>query len=411
MTTCRATPAHCRKLDKPRRRAFMAGRLRQLTMTLALATASASCAGAYTSPPPGSPSGNGSQVASPTASGPTVAPSRTSGPGTFTATGAMAQQRDRPGVVVLADGRVLVVGGYRLQTEALSSAELYDPSVGSWDSAGETRLSGSSLAASLPDGRILVAGGGLADIYDPQSGMFVSAGSTVKWRDKETATPLLDGRVLFAGGYDLSGSPNGNYVYLSSAELYDPATGKWLPTGSMKTARENAQAVRLTDGRVLVAGGDQGDAAQEVQILSSAELYDPATGRFTPIGSMGTARTGFTATLLPDGRVLVAGGFTGEDTLSTAELYDPAAGTFTPTGSMSEGRYEHAAALLRDGRVLVVGGTVDPSAEIYDPSSGEFTSTGSLSRVRGQPLAVRLVDGRVLVFGGTDDNSAELYWP
>ena len=153
---------------------------------------------------------------------------------------------------------------------------------------------------------------------------------------------------------------------LSYPVLIDPS---WVPTGSLVTARTRHTATLLPNGKVLVAGGNNGPA------LSSAELYDPATGTWTATGSLGTARDRHTATLLPNGKVLVAGGFNELDGfLSSAELYDPASGTWTATGSLGTARAYHTATLLPNGKVLVAGGNnecglVLSSAELYDPAS------------------------------------------
>ena len=161
-----------------------------------------------------------------------------------------------------------------------------------------------------------------------------------------------------------------------SAELYDPDSGTWTVTGSMIEARSWQSATLLPDGRVLVAGGmgSTGSGGDEVVFLmDSAELYDPDTGTWTATGSMIEARHNYTATRLSDGRVLVTGGG-----LASAELYDPDSGTWTATASMIEGRSGHTATLLSDGTVLVAGGYINtgsggstPSAELYDPGSGE----------------------------------------
>ncbi|MGA3328912.1 MAG: Ig-like domain-containing protein, partial [Terriglobia bacterium] len=171
----------------------------------------------------------------------------------------------------------------------------------------------------------------------------------------------------------------------------------------------------MNNGMVLMAGGT-GSAGY----LSSAELYHPATGAFTPTGSLNTARTYDTATLLNNGMVLIAGGFGNSgNTLASAELYNPATGNFTPTGSLNTARYLHTATLLNNGMVLIAGGYDDSSnslyltvAEIYNPSSGTFTLTGSMNKARYADTATLLNNGMVLIAGGSNGSplaSAELY--
>jgi hypothetical protein len=276
-------------------------------------------------------------------------------------------------------------------------------------------------AASLPGG-VLVAGGAnevgnpvsSAEVYDPPTGTFSPTGSMGTLRQGPAAAPLPGGRVLVAGGF----GPSMNF--LDSAEVYDPATGTFSPTGSMGTERYKAAAAPLPDGRILVAGGRNDDPP--FTNLSSAEVFDPFTNSFTPTGSMGTARYAPAAAPLPDGRVLVAGGIAADDTtvLPTAEVYNPATGTFSPTGSMGVGRGFFAAAPLRGGDVLVAGGNLGPalsSAEVYDPATGTFTSqgVGSMGGPRYGPAAAPLPDGRVLVVGGNNGSSnldtAEIFTP
>jgi hypothetical protein len=252
--------------------------------------------------------------------------------------------------------------------------------------------------------------------YGSASGLpgWSTTGSLKTARRNHTATLLPDGRVLVAGGYNLDeGTP-----LLASAELYDTAAGGvWTPTtGSLNIAREEHTATLLPDGRVLVAGG------RDVDLLDwkSAELFDPATGTFTTTGSLNIGRLDHTATLLPDGRVLVVGGDWGAPTVS-AELYDPATGTFTTTGSLYTSRRDHTATLLPDGRVLVtggyggLGGGTKNSAELYDPATGTFTTTNPMNTAREEHTATLLPDGRVLVVGGLSGSSplasAELYDP
>jgi WD40 repeat protein len=181
----------------------------------------------------------------------------------------------------------------------------------------------------------------------------------------DTVTLLSDGRVLVTGGIDNTGKT------LASAELYDPKTGKFSPAGSMTTTRAFHTATLLSDGRVLIAGGEKKDtgvcASCSTPSLASAELYDPATGKFIPTGLMTTGRFSQTATLLLDGQVLIAGGakdnsFTAS--LASAELYDPKTGTFTATGSMANARQNNTATLLSDGRVLIAGSA---GCEVYQP--------------------------------------------
>ena len=174
---------------------------------------------------------------------------------------------------------------------------------------------------------------------------------------------LPNGKVLVAGGADLR--INGGLGILSTAELYDPATGIWTPTGSLASAREKHTATLLPSGLVLVAGGSNNSGA-----LSSAELYNQGNGTWTTTGSLATARYSHTMTLLPDGSVLVAGGF-GGSTCTSAELYHPASGSWIGTGSLGTGRYDHVAALLTNGNVLVTGG-FNPSSNIYFASSESY---------------------------------------
>ena len=232
---------------------------------------------------------------------------------------------------------------------------------------------------------------------------FTTTGSMNAAHEYHTATLLNNGKVLVAGGYTISMSN------LTSAELYDPDTGIWSPTGSMGVARSLHTATLLNDGsgRVLVAGGGASGA--------SAELYDPATGTWSPTGSMGVTRAFHTATLLNNGKVLVAGG----SGLASAELYDPATNTWSPTGEMSIVREFPTATLLNDGKVLIVGGNGNgsylSSAELYDPAVGTWSPTGSMGIARNLHTAILLNNGKVLVAGGYDSgyplSSAELYDP
>ena len=234
-------------------------------------------------------------------------------------------------------------------------------------------------------------------------------------RSGHTATLLPDGKVLIAGGM------RANQDFYKSAELYDPATGKFQPTGEMNQRRVGHVAVLLTSGRVsgkvLIAGGWAGDGGTD-----SAELYDPATGRFTAIAKMTSRRGRPSATLLPDGNVLIAGGEERNNLpLASAEIFEVNTLSFHSTGSMHLARISHTATLLSDGRVLIAGGygdSIASSAELYDPKSAAFVETGSMGTARCKHTAGLLPDGRVLIAGGSNSrgwngnlSSAEIYDP
>jgi hypothetical protein len=279
-------------------------------------------------------------------------------------------------------------------------------------------------ATLLSDGRVLVAGGtgvrpqdfpypGLAstELYDPATGNCTATGSLNAGRLLHTATLLLNGKVLVAGGWP-DHTHNG---IMSSAELYDPATGIWTATIGMNVGRAGHTATLLSNGKVMVVGASRG-------LPNSSELYDPATGRWSFTGSTNTPRFGYhTATLLPNGLVLVAGGYdsTGNHASPKAELYDPTTGTWTPTGDLATARHDHTATLLTSGKVLVAGGenevAVVGSAELYDPGTGVWTPAGSLSVPRWRHTATVLCDGKVLIAGGLSERnslaSAEIYNP
>jgi hypothetical protein len=164
---------------------------------------------------------------------------------------------------------------------------------------------------------------------------------------------------------------------------------------------------------VLIAGGDQGETGRHPVYLSSAEIYNPASGHFSSTGTMNAARSHNTATLLKNGRVLVVGGVNSagpKAPLATAEVFDPTAGTWTVTGSMSTGRSDFTSTLLDDGRVLVAGGG-DNSAEIYDPATGIFYPASFMTLPREFQTATLLRDTRVLMAGGNTDPMAEFFMP
>ena len=283
-------------------------------------------------------------------------------------------------------------------------------------------------ATLLVDGRVLIAGGNSydgfgykilssAELYDPRTGTFTATGSMLTPRSWHTATLLPDGRVLIAGG---TRSADGGAGALSNAELYDPGTGTFSGTGDMSTPRYGPTATLLNSGKVLIAGGfypGQGYCCFPV----SAELYDPGTGAFTATGAM-ISQWADTATLLPNGKVLVTKGHTDADpSVSWAELYDPSTASFTVTGYATANHTAPTATLLMNGKVLIAGGDLydgdggSSVAELYDPATGVFSRTGDMTIGREQDTATLLPDGSVLFAGGhlTIDlaATAEIYDP
>ena len=268
-------------------------------------------------------------------------------------------------------------------------------SPGTWTRTGSLNFPTEQQTATLlQNGQVLLPAA--AELYNPATGKWAVTGSMGTARTiGYTATVLPNGQVLVAGGIEAGV----NMTVTSGAELYNPATGTWAATGSMTTARTSHTATLLPNGQVLVAGGE--GCLVNCPVLASAELYNPATGAWTPTASMTVARYGHTATLLPNGQVLVAGG-----PGSSAELYNPAAGTWAATGTMPFPHYEAVAGLLPNGQVLVVCGVNDPgvnpcAADLYNPATGTWAQDGVafLSAARNYSVTL-LHNGQVLISGG-----------
>lgn len=220
------------------------------------------------------------------------------------------------------------------------------------------------------------------------SGAWSTTGSLNVPRYEHTATLLFNGEVLVTGGQNATG-------YLSSAELYNPATGKWSFTGSMTAARSGHDAVLLPNGEVLVAGGLNADLGL-CGTLASAELFNPATGAWTPTGSMTTGRYDFIMTVLPNGEVLAAGGTNcGGGGLTSAELYNPTTQTWTATGSMTSGNEASGAVLFQNGQVFVL-----ENHNLYNPATGTWLATTTPPITANAPLA-QVGNGNVWVAGGS----------
>ena len=346
--------------------------------------------------------------------------------GTFASTGSMSQARSGGTATLLGNGKVLVAGGFGPISggyySSLDSAELYDPGSGAFTATGSmTTHRDGDTATLLPSGKVLVAGGewmpfptASAELYDPATGTFTATGSMSVTRVQATATLLPSGKVLIAGGWT-----GLTYTPLATAELYDPGTGTFSPTGSMSHARYGHTATLLADGKVLVTGSAN-YCCSDFGAPKSAELYDPATGTFSPGGDMFVPRSGHSATLLGDGRVLIEAGDNGGSPPFTAELYDPVTKTFSATGSPLVTGGGATATTLSDGSVLFTGGqgivsgsyTRLRATEVYIPSFGLFFPLDDMTVARSGHTAARLGDGRVLIAAGYDSSylaSAELF--
>jgi hypothetical protein len=356
-----------------------------------------------------------------------VAHAQTSG--TFIAFGNMTTPRGGHTATLLLNGKVLITGGRDptfQPARELASAELFDPDTGTFTRVGDMAMPRVFHTATLlPDGRVLIAGGDgyepvsprSAELYDPSTGTFTTTGRMVAPLVFGKSTLLDNGKVLIVDAV--------TDFFHSGPQLYDPAAGTFSAAGTsperpVRYAACGTPTV-LASGRVLLAPG----------CFQPAELYDPVTDSLTFTGeSVTIGYFDTTATLLQDGKVLIAGGDGDFGVAGNGELYDPSTERFNLTGDMTNARAAHTATLLRDGTVLVAGGaiftvfgvteaTLGESAEIYNPATGTFSSTAdmTLPRVYGH-TATLLMDGRVLIAGGytawaamVGTASAEFYVP
>jgi hypothetical protein len=348
-------------------------------------------------------------------------------------TGKMTAKREQPRVTLLADGTVLITGGWTPRGNDFvptETAERFDPKTNQFALVGSMVTKHADHAiARLQDGRVLVVGGDdedaildSAELFDPATARFTGVGKLQTGRSALTATLLPNGQVLVVGGF--SENPMGPQA---TAELFDPTTGTFQQTGRMTVARYRHTAVALPDGRVAILGG----WAPGNRALSRVEIYDPTTGLFSPQGDLVQPRAFMTATLLPDGKIAVVGGYYSDPSgkrigpRDSVEIYDPATGQSKITDTLAAPLAEHVAIPLADGRVLVTGGVhksqlsseedIGRDAWLLDPTSGKLSSADSMSLRRAGPGAVLLPDGRALVLGGytgpDDTDTAEAYVP
>jgi hypothetical protein len=324
----------------------------------------------------------------------------------FAATGSMTTPRSFHTATLLAGGKVLVTGGFSSSGAPLASAELYNPSSGTFSATSNNmpNKAAGHTATVLSNGKVLVVGGGNASsqIYDPVANSWSSAGGIGGQRTYHTATWLSGiGKVLIVGGSDNSGKTT------NTALLYDPVTGSYTSTGNMTVSRDFHTATLLGNGKVLIAGGRTGTGSSYTY-LATAELYDPATGVFSPAGSMLSLRYGHTATILSDGTILFAGG-ANPGAITASDLYDPSTGMFSAAGSMSTGRQYSTATVFGNLGVIEAGGqngTSLASAEQYQ--NGTFQAAGNMTSVRAAHTATVLNDGSILFTGGRGGNGTSI---
>ena len=330
----------------------------------------------------------------------------TSGNGSVSMSGHMLEPRSGHTATLLSDGRVLIAGGMRRNQDFYRSAELYDPTSASFRFTGEmNERRVSPIAALLKSGKVLVAGGWIghgctdsAELYDPVTGKFtLLAGKMTAARGDARATVLANGDVLITGGADHD-SPGG----IASAEIFHSVSMRFEAVAPMHFARVSHTATLLPDGKVLIVGG-RGDRVIEV-----AEIYDAKANRFSDAGRLIAPRYKHTAGLLPDGRVLIAGGSDERDwsgNLDSTEIFDPKTGRFSSASSLNYKRFKlpEDAVQLSSGRMLIAGGSKE--VEVFDPRSGSFLlASGQISDNWHFMTETKLKDGSVLLAGGYANN-------
>jgi DNA-binding CsgD family transcriptional regulator/N-acetylneuraminic acid mutarotase len=316
----------------------------------------------------------------------------------------------------LLDGRVLIAGGSRSMDQFVDHAAIYDPVSNVLTPVAPLPIPRHRQSATLlEDGRVLVVGGYTtfhqwltdAAVYDPTANTWTVIPPHYSHGVSHTATLMKDGRVLVVGGCI------GDSVCTDKVEIFDPYTDSWSQAASLKSTRASQTAQLLKDGRVLIAGGDWLETNRLLD--GSAAIYDPQTDSWTATAPMVTRRVQAESVLLPNGDVLVAGGYAaGVDPpriLHDTEIYDPVADTWTQAADLSEPRFLFVMALLPDGHALVVGGARDINdrwnensfvrqVEMYDPATNRWQVVGEIERPTAYAAAVLLTDGRLWVTGG-----------
>lgn len=345
--------------------------------------------------------------------------------GAWSGTSPLATERYDYSATLMPNGKVMVAGGYNYRVAGQypqSVVEIYDTANGTWEAAPSLPAPRYQHSATLlPGGQVMVAGGAnsivlnTSVVYDPAAALWTTSGNMQAPREWAfCATLMPNGKILVSGGQSMGGG----FLFSPSAEVYDIASGVWSMTGRMTWGRRAHNQVLLPNGRVLVVGG------YEIRSTQTCELYDTATGQWTRTGDLHTARDTQASCLLPNGKVLTAGGVHStyddpDEFLSSCELYNPDTGLWTMTGSMSQIRRDFELVPLPNGKIMAVGGK-DPAGvalagcELYDQATGQWTPASSLSIGRIGYGATVLGNGKILVSGGSSGgplNSCEIYDP
>jgi len=313
--------------------------------------------------------------------------------------------------IALPDGTVLAIGGINNVLGSVFSIERYNPVTDAWSAAG-TVPGGTTAATTSVNGAVLLKNGKVLigvygaspQLYDPATQTFSAAGAYASLQAFSQTVTLLDGRVLATDGQNF--------------DLYDPVAETWTAAAKANSVHVNGSFTLLNSGKVLAAGGGANPAS-----IADSEIFDPASGKWSPVGSLATSRFGHIGVLLPSGKVLAVGGLTGVyahycscgfGDVANAELFDPASNTWGPAGTLITNREDFTATLMPNGQVLVAGGNVQSqfsgssftlptpmaSAEVYNPATNSWAAWGSLLTARTSHAATLTRSGKLLVVGG-----------
>lgn len=327
----------------------------------------------------------------------------------------------QPNALLMANGEVLAIGQQKAATYNFTttrwSATAAPPLVLTDDSRLVNLANGTVLLTGGANYNYLVAASGFpyvglpsveAMTYDPHTGTWTKQAKMHEQHRQHSMNALADGRVLVAGGRTRALSPNGAEFTVANTEIYDPATNGWAGAAPMHQPRYDHQAVLLPDGRVLVAGGSYAETkgtVVTVTTLNSAEIYNPQSDTWETIAPMATPRVGYSLTILLDGTVLAVGG--AGSALTSAERYDPDQQRWLPTSNLSVGVRNHTATCLANGNVVLAGGYNSPEGSASESATVQQYDTASSSFVAGKPLNIRranhaavLINEQLLLVGG-----------